>query len=216
MKGCGKDCVIALCCLATLGRVLGNVSLWTMGSLFASWRDDKAPATALAAPSPQCKTVMQYYYSFNMSWHKMSRLVLSLSWVEVCWGGQGPSHTIVLEHLFYHGCGGALAGGVGVLSKKSQEDSQEVVCGVDWVSTMRATEEPFRWHWEWAWSDCDEFISSELHKFGFSGIHGIDMLLDYILNFSSCTYKIESFCVCSKLPATEDWKIRTCTVLTVP
>ena len=27
---------------------------------------------------------------------------------------------------------------------KSQEDSQEVGCGVDWLSTIRATEEPFR------------------------------------------------------------------------
>ena len=27
---------------------------------------------------------------------------------------------------------------------KAQEDSQEVECGVDWISTMRATEEPFR------------------------------------------------------------------------
>ena len=32
----------------------------------------------------------------------------------------------------------------GVLSKKPQEDSQEVGCGFDWLSTMRATEEPFR------------------------------------------------------------------------
>ena len=103
--------------------------------------------------------------------------------------GHSPSDTIVLEHLFCHGRGGALAGGVGVLSKKSQENSQEVVCSVDWLSTVRATEEPFRWHWEWAWSDCNEFIFSELHKTGFSGIHDIDMLLDYILNFNSGTYK---------------------------
>ena len=39
---------------------------------------------------------------------------------------------------------GFLTGGVGVLSKKSQEDSQEVVCRVDWLSIVRATEEPFR------------------------------------------------------------------------
>ena len=54
--------------------------------------------------------------------------------MEVCWGGQGPSCTIVPECLFCHGCGGTLAGGVGVLSKESQEDSQEdsqeVVCGL--------------------------------------------------------------------------------------
>ena len=44
----------------------------------------------------------------------MSRGVLSLSpgW-RCAGGGQGPSHTIVLEHLFCHGCGGALAGAVG-------------------------------------------------------------------------------------------------------
>ena len=57
--------------------------------------------------------------------------------------------------MFCHGCGGPLAGEVGVLSKKSQEDSQEVVCGVDWLSTMRATEEPFRLHLESVWSDCN-------------------------------------------------------------
>ena len=215
-RGVVRIVLLSFVALPPWEKLLGNISLQSMGSLFASWRDDKAPGTALAAPSPQCKTDMQYYYLFNVSWHKMSRWVLSLSWVKVCWGGQGPSHTIALEHLFCHGCGGALAGGVGVLSKESQEDSQEVVCGVDWVSTMRATEEPFRWQWEWVWSDCNEFISSELHKFGFSGIHAIDMLLDYILDFSSGTYKILISCVHSKLSATKNGTFIACTVLTVP
>ena len=118
--------------------------------------------------------------------------------------------------MFCHGCGGALAGGDGVLSKKSQEDLQEVECGVDWVSTMRATEEPFRWHSEWVWSNCNEFISSELRKFSFSGIHDIAMLLDYILNFSSGTYKSFSSCVHSKFSATKIGTFITCIVLTVP
>ena len=158
------------------------------GLLLCTWRDREAPATSLAAPPPQCKMVCRYHYSFNVSWHKTSRWVLALSWREVCWEGQGPSHTIVLQHLFCHGCVACpLAGWVGedlgdggmarhfhivsslsttpiydiwsgVLKRcsspmKSQEDSQEVGCGVDWLSTMRATEEPFRWQWEWAWSD---------------------------------------------------------------
>ena len=62
----------------------------------------------------------------------------------------------------------------------------------------------------------NEFISSELHKFGFSGIHAIDMLLDYILDFSSGTYKIVSSCVCSKLSATKIGTFITYTVLIVP
>ena len=76
---------------------LGNISLqgmWWMG-----W-EGEALATALAALPPQCTLVYGYHYSFNMFWQKTSRWVLALSWKEMCWGGQGPSNTVVLEDMF--------------------------------------------------------------------------------------------------------------------
>ena len=63
--------------------------LYKYGLLLCPWRDDKAPATSLDALPPQCKLICGYHYSFNVSWHKMSRWVLALSWRDMCQGGQG-------------------------------------------------------------------------------------------------------------------------------
>ena len=83
-----------------LGSPPGDMLLvrecFSLGGYVMDVKGWQGTCTTLADLPPQCKLVFGYHYSFKMFWQENIKMSTGSLWKEMCWGGQGPSRTVLL------------------------------------------------------------------------------------------------------------------------